>query len=97
MLMREVGSSRDVRARPALVLMRRRVVAPGCGGRRLVAGGDGRVPAHAADDHDIQTAQQRGRAGGSGLLAGQPVLVAGGEVVEPRGQHRVVHGPRPGS
>ena len=62
------------------------------GGRGLwlVAGGDGRVPADAASDHDMQPAQQRGGAGGAGLLAGEPVVLAGGQVVEPGGEHGVV-------
>jgi len=82
MLMSEVGSSRDVRARPALV---RECCVGGSGSGKLVfvTGGDGRVPCDAAGDDHVQPAQQRGRAGCSGLLAGQPVVLPGGEVVEP--------------
>ena len=69
MLMREVGSSRDVRARPrpgldgaayGAVLAAGAEAAPG-------PGGDGGVPGNVAADHDVDPAQQGGRAGGPGL------------------------------
>ena len=98
--MREVGSSRDVRARPARVLAPRlempRVVVSALGGVHAAccsgvrSGGDGRIPAHPPGDDDVDPAQQGGGAGGAGLLAGEPVVIAGGQVSEPGGHYRVV-------
>ena len=56
------------------------VVMPGSGARSwTVLGDDG-----------VDPAQKGGRAGGAGLLAGEPVVLAGGEVGEPGGHDRVV-------
>lgn len=41
------------------------------------------------------TYSQRGGAGGACLLAGEPVVLAGGEVMEPGGEHGVVWQGRP--
>jgi hypothetical protein len=46
------------------------------------AGRDRRVPAHLAGYDYVQPAQQRGGTGGAGLLAGEPIVVAGGQVSE---------------
>jgi hypothetical protein len=67
----------------------------GSGFERLLSGGDGRVPGDASGDHDVRPAQQRRRAGGPGLLAGQPVVLPGGQIPEPSGKHRVVRQGRP--
>jgi len=46
-------------------------------------------------DDDVQPAQQGGGAGGAGLLAGEPVVVAGGQVGELGRHDRVVRQCRP--
>jgi hypothetical protein len=56
----------------------------------LCAGGDDGVPGDALGDHDVQPAQDGGSACGACLLASEPVVVAGGEVGELRGQDGVV-------
>jgi hypothetical protein len=68
MLMREVGSSRDVRARPALSLRRRGGL---CGAGLWCGvdnpGGDGGVPEDTSGDDDVEPAQQGGGARGACL------------------------------
>ena len=54
---------------------------PAC---RAGPGGDGRIPGDVVGDHDVDPAQQCGRADGPGLLAGQSVVLPGGQVGEPR-------------
>jgi hypothetical protein len=58
---------------------------------RSAPGGDGGIPGDAAGDHDMDPAQQGGRACGPGLLAGQPVVLPDGQVAEPRGHHRALN------
>ncbi len=85
MLMREVGSPGDVRARPArafdaaprgarvLDRLGSGLSGPAC---RADAGGDGGIPGDVAGDHDMDPAQQGDRAG-SPRLPGAAVRPAG--------------------